>query len=235
MNPREALLRWLQGRLDPSAVSWLRDRCDQLAAGAPEKIFHMAFSQALRHAGHGLLAPSEGEQSEARAFHPGWDLTDWTRDQAARAALLLSLPSGPQAVSTALSLHQTADLGEHVALARALFLLPDASSLLPVAREAIRSNMRDVFAAISQRNPYPARHCDDIAWNQMVVKCLFVDLPLAEIYGLDARANRELSRILLDLARERKAAHRPLSPEAWRCIAPFADENGNLKPENAHA
>jgi hypothetical protein len=122
-----------------------------------------------------------------------------------------------------------------VALTRALFVLPDARALLHIAREAIRSNMRDVFAALSQRNPYPSEHCDDIAWNQMVVKCLFVDLPLGSIYGLKTRKNAELSRIILDLARERKAAHRPLAPEAWLCVdtsGVSASELSNLKAEN---
>ena len=90
------------------------------------------------------------------------------------------------------------------------------------AREAIRSNMGDVFRAISQRNPYAAEYFDDIAWNQMVAKCVFTDLPLRSIHGLDARANEALARMLLDLAQERRAAGRPLSPEAWRCIVPFS-------------
>ncbi len=231
MNSREALLRWLRPKLEPGAFAWLRDQCERLDGPSFEKILYLAFSQAVRHTGRAPLAVSSEDQAEAFSLHPGWDLRDWTLDQAARAVLLLSLPPGAKTVAALLALHQTADLGEHVALARSLFLLPDAGALLRIAREAIRSNMRDVFAAVSQRNPYPAEHCDDIAWNQMVVKCLFVDLPLESIYGLDRRANRELSRILIDLARERKAANRPLSPEAWRCIAPYADENGNLKPE----
>ena len=225
MKARDLLFRWLGSRLDAPALEWLRAQCARLEAGAPDSVLHLAFSLVPRKAGkaaHALLAPSPGEQAEASAVHSGWDLRDWTVDQAARAALLLSLPATPDSVRAVLALHQTADLGEHVALARALFLLPFARDVLHVAREAIRSNMGDVFRAISQRNPYAAEHFDDIAWNQMVAKCVFTDLPLRSIQGLDARANEALARMLLDLAQERHAAGRPFAVEAWRCVVPFS-------------
>jgi hypothetical protein len=209
-----------------------------VARETPGSSFYPAFGQALRHAGRDLLAPDPSERAQAEALHAGWDLSDWTRADTARAALLLALPPGPKAVEAVLSLHQSADLGEHVSLARALFLPADAPALLHVAREAIRSNMRDVFAALSQRNPYPADHCDETAWNQMVVKCLFVDLPLGTLVGLDRRANAALSRMILDLARERRAAGRPLNPEAWRCVdsSQAAPEELNiLKRETGNA
>ncbi len=233
MDAQEQLFAWLQVRLSPPACAWLRDRCAALARGAPEREFFLAFSQAVRHAGKNLLALNPGEQQQAAALRPGWDLRDWTADQAARAALLLALPPGSKTVAAILSLHQSADLGEHVALACALFLPADAKALIHIAREAIRSNMRDVFAAISQRNPYPAEHCDDIAWNQMVAKCLFVDLPLRTIAGLDRRANAALAAMLVDLAAERRAAHRSFSPEAWRCVAPFAKDAAIAAMEKA--
>lgn len=226
MNAQSVLSRWLEGRLKPAAMSWLRSQCTELASGSADKTLYLAFSLATRQTGRDSLKASASEQAEAFAVHPGWDLKDWTLDQAARAALLLSLPAGPKTVAAILAVHQTADLSEHLALVRGLFLLSDARGLLHIAREAIRSNMRDVFAAISQRNPYPAEHCDEIAWNQMVVKCLFVDLPLRSIHGIDGRVNNELRRILVDLAEERWAAKRFISPEAWRCVGPCADEKG---------
>ena len=226
MNAQSLLSRWLEGRLKPAAMSWLQSQCAELASGSTDKALYLAFSLAARQTGRDSLKADASEQSEAFAVHPGWDLKDWSLDQAARASLLLSLPAGPKTVAAVLAVHQTADLSEHLALVRCLFLLSDARGLLHIAREAIRSNMRDVFAAISQRNPYPAEHCDEIAWNQMVVKCLFVDLPLRSIHGIDHRANNELRRILVDLAEERWAAKRFISPEAWRCVGPCVDEKG---------
>jgi hypothetical protein len=225
MKSQDLLLTWLDRRLDPEAASWLRAQCALLAAGAPDRALHLAFGQVPRKTGRigrEPLAATAAEQAAAFAAHPGWDLRDWTLDQAARAALLLSPPASEKTVKAVLALFQTADLGEHVALVRALFLLPDARNLIHIAREGIRSNMGDVFRAVSQRNPYPAEHFDEIAWNQMVAKCVFTDVPLRTVQGLDARANEALARMLLDLAQERKAAGRPLAPEAWRCIVPFS-------------
>ena len=49
---------------------------------------------------------------------------------------------------------------------------------------------------------------------------------LAPIVGLDERANTTLARMLGDYAHERWSAGRPVSPELWRCVGPFA--NGAL-------
>jgi hypothetical protein len=226
---REFLLKALDARLTAGDAAWLRGQCDALSAGAPERTLHLAFGQANRKAGavaRAFFAASAAEQAQAFAVHPGWDLREWNVEQAARAALLLSLPASPATVKAILALFQTADLGENVALMRALFLLPDAGALLHIGREAIRSNMGDVFRAVTQRNPYAAEHFDEIAWNQMIVKCLFVDLPLASVHGLDARVNAELARMITGLARERWAAGRDISPEAWRCVAPFSLSGG---------
>jgi len=54
------------------------------------------------------------------------------------------------------------------------------------------------------------------------VKTLFIGSRLAPIQGLDARRNADLARMLIDYADERRAAGRSISPELWRCVAPFA-------------
>jgi hypothetical protein len=60
-------------------------------------------------------------------------------------------------------------------------------------------------------------------WNQMVVKAVFIESPLWPIQGLDERCNMRLARMLVGLVSERRAAGRPISPEVWRCIAPYLD------------
>jgi hypothetical protein len=74
------------------------------------------------------------------------------------------------------------------------------------------------FAAIACHNPYPFDWFDEDAWNQMVVKCVFVGAPLAGIVGLAERRNPSLIRMLRDFAAERNAAGRPLPQDVHDCI-----------------
>jgi hypothetical protein len=90
------------------------------------------------------------------------------------------------------------------------------------AAEGVRSNMRVVFEAVAHRNPYPAEQFDEQAWNQLVLKALFVGSTLEPVVGLDARRNPALARMLCDYAHERWAARREVSPELWRCVGPYA-------------
>jgi hypothetical protein len=57
----------------------------------------------------------------------------------------------------------------------------------------------------------------------MVLKALFIGSTLSPIQGLDERSNATLAQILSDYAHERWAAGRPVTPELWRCLGPFAE------------
>jgi len=83
--------------------------------------------------------------------------------------------------------------------------------------------MGPVFEAVAHNNPYPRDHFGEHRWNHMILKALFVGSALAPVQGLDERANPELAQMLRDYAHERRAAGRPISPELWRCIGPFAE------------
>ena len=48
----------------------------------------------------------------------------------------------------------------------------------------MRSAVKPVFEAIAHRNPYPAEMFEEGAWNQMVLKALFIGSSLAPIRGL---------------------------------------------------
>lgn len=223
MSARTLLLEWLKIRLAPAASVWLGEKTNLFAAGAPDKTVFASFSACVRHAGKAPLALDPEDLRAAAAAVPGWNPSDWTRDEAARILLLAAMPAGPESAGLMDQLYQTADVGEAVALQKALAVLAQPQGHMNRAREAIRSNIKAVFDAVALRNPYPSLHFDEIGWNQMFVKALFVESPLSAIVGMDARANPALSRMLADLARERRAAGRPFTPELWRCVGPHAD------------
>jgi hypothetical protein len=75
----------------------------------------------------------------------------------------------------------TADVGEQTALYLSLPLLPYAASFKHRASEGIRTNMTVVFNAIALDNPYAAEFMEEAAWNQLVLKAIFVGSPLHRI------------------------------------------------------
>lgn len=233
MTPVDHLQQLLAIRLPAGDFTWLQGKSQALFRGMGDAELFLTFSQAIRHSGKGPLAATPEERATADALVAGWDLRDWTLDITARAWLMASLPDAPETPGRLLKIHQTADLGEHLALVKALFLAPRCPEVMHIAREGLRSNMKSVFVGITAHNPYPALYFDENAFNQMVVKCLFVDVPLRDIHGLDKRANATLRQILVDLALERWAADRPVSPEMWRCVGPFADAAGLAAMERA--
>ena len=81
----------------------------------------------------------------------------------------------------------TADIGELVAFYRGLPLYPDQPRYVLRAAEGVRTNMKAVFEAVAHRNPYPAEQFAEAAWNQMVLKTLFIGTTLDPIVGLDQR------------------------------------------------
>ena len=67
---------------------------------------------------------------------------------------------------------------ELVAFYRGLPLYPDQPRYALRAAEGMRTNMKGVFEAVAHRNPYPGEQFPEPAWNQMVLKALFVGSPL---------------------------------------------------------
>ena len=226
MPAHTLILEWLKTRLPANGLAWLQDKAAALASGVSEKTAFASFSSCSRYSGKAPLALDAAALQAARHAVPGWNPSDWTCDQAARILLLLSLPPGTASAKLMDQMYQTADVDEAVALQKAVAVLANPEGHLLRAREALRSNIKAVFDAMTLRNPYPALHFDDLAWNQMVVKTFFVDSPVREIEGLDRRVNPALSRILSDLAEERWAAGRVFNPQLWRCVGPRADDHG---------
>ncbi len=211
---------WLGRHLKAEVRSWLDETCARLAAGAPARTLYLAFGAAARRAGRADLDLDAAQLAAAGALVPGWQPTRWSCDQAVRTRLVLALPSAdPAAWLAALdALFNSSGMEEQVALYQALAIFPHPHLLRLRAAEGLRSSMKPVFEAVALDNPYIAAQLDDHAFNQAVVKAVFVGAPLPRIHGLLGRANADLTRSLCDLTRERWAAKRTITPEIWPVI-----------------
>ena len=223
MTPEGALQHWLDQRLDAPGAQWLNASVASLAGGGTDRDLFRCVSLVSRKLGKAPLALDAAALAVAVQARPGWNPAAWTVDQAARIRLLLAAATDSDTFVRRLDqLCATADVDELVAFYRGLPLYPDPPRHRLRAAEGVRTNMRVVFEAVAHCNPYPAEQLPEEAWNQMVLKALFVGSTLDPIVGLDARANATLARMLVDYAHERWSAARPVSPELWRCVGPFA-------------
>jgi hypothetical protein len=216
---------WLAARLSPEAAAWMQDQGAAVAEGNKRALF-LAFGLVPRKTGKADLELTGEDFADAACARPDWVLRGWTVDQIARLSLVLKYPSKSAAayVQTLDQLFAAGEVGELVALYQGLPLFPHQSAFQLRCAEGIRTNMRAVFCAIAHHNPYPSEQLTDDQWNQLVLKCQFIGVQLNPVFGLDERANEKLARMLIDFAHERWAAQRPVSPELWRCVGPFADD-----------
>jgi hypothetical protein len=131
----------------------------------------------------------------------------------ARRALLEAL-RGDHAVIH--DLYERGDTGERLAILSALPELGLGAEAVPLVEDALRANdARLVAAALG---PYGSAWLDDHAFRQGVLKCVFMEIPLAAVAGLDRRFDAELARMLSDYATERRAAGRPVPPDVLERI-----------------
>lgn len=222
--PRDLLQTWLSARLDDTARAWLASRIEEVRTADGDARLNLAIGLAPRTLGKADLNLGADELAAADAARPGWWPGDWSIDQAARLLLLLHSPGDDAQFAERLEqLCITSDVGESVTWYRGLPLYPAPERHRARAAEGVRSNIKAVFQAVAHHNPYAREQLDDGAWNQMVLKALFVGAALDPIVGLDARANPALREMLVDYAHERWAASRSISPELWRCVGPVAD------------
>ena len=146
---------------------------------------------------------------------PSMNLVEWTR-----VYLLLSFNSITSKTFFDIfkKLKETSDTQETIALYKALSLYPFSDELNHSAEEGVRSNMKEVFESVSLNNFFPSEHFNENAWNQMILKALFIEAPLYKVQNFDLRKNETLSQMVIDYALERISASRSINPELWRCV-----------------
>jgi hypothetical protein len=153
---------------------------------------------------------------------PSPELTGWTVDDAARVLLLTAMPLHGTALAEQVgALYRYGDAAEKRAVLRALPSLDIGDGAVELLHDAIRTNdTRLVAAALG---PY-ASHLDDQTWRQAVLKCVFMEIPLTVVAGLDRRADGELGRMLASLDDERRVAGRTIPADASALLAQISEE-----------
>ena len=220
---KELLIR----QIDEPAKNWLLDKLGLLNQQPQPRDLFITFSAVPRFLGKNKLQLTNEEEIRVNELRRGLSLEGWTVPQTARVLALCSFQYNDTNSFLRLldQIFSTAEVTELVALYSALPVLPYPDMLKARASEGIRTNMSVVFDAVVLNNPYPSEYLDEAAWNQMVLKALFMDRPLYKIQGLDQRSNQQLSEMISNFAHERWAAGRPTSPEMWRPIGKYGPDN----------
>jgi hypothetical protein len=138
--------------------------------------------------------------------HLTW--TDWVR-AALVAQVLGRLPAAGQPEAL-LRLFEGGEIGEQESLLRVLSLFDGPARFVDTGLMGARTNARRVFEAIACENPFPAAYFPELGMNQLVMKGIFIEVPVARIEGLSDRVSPELVRMLQGYKSERLAAGRPV-------------------------
>jgi hypothetical protein len=194
-------------------INWIASKTDDHLLG-----FQTSFVSTPRFVRKITIHPSE--------IINGVSFNNWTLDRLARVYLLSKFDSTDKNnyTKTLNTLFETAENNEAVALISALPFLQYPDYWLLRATDAVRSNIGLIFDAIAFQNPYPMLYFSELAWNQLVLKCIFNDKSIHLIQGLEKRANQELANSISNLAHERWSAGRIIPSQAWRLVSGYMNE-----------
>ena len=214
-NNPDFLLAIIKQNLDFQVFSWFEKKYQETKASDSSRAFFLAFGMVPRKTGNAKLIMDENQISTFKNSYPGFEPTHWTIDQLCRVVLMTAIKTDDNKAWLS-QFFSSADMNEQVALYKGLYLLENANEFTGQAREGVRTNMVPVFDAIALNNPFADKYFDEGAWNQMVLKAIFMNRPIYRIEGLDERTNPRLTSTLIDFAHERWAAGRNVVPELWR-------------------
>jgi hypothetical protein len=192
----------LEQRAGPEGLAWLRE-ASATVAGDPTAI-RSRFPMVGRKVGREPLDP---------AADPA-DGPAWTLDDAARTLLLRAM--GEAAEGELAELYRYGDAAERRGVLRALPYLDLGDRGLSLTEDAIRTNDTRLIAAAL--GPYATEHLPDAAYDQAVLKCVFVGVPITGLDGVPERVTPDGARMLGAFVHERVAAGRDVPAEVWTVI-----------------
>lgn len=224
MNHYRARLMEVLRACPPERYAWLEEAVARIRAG-DDQANELAMLSAMARRKMGDCPLPENLAGLDTPAGPVY-LDHWTTADLARAVLILAAmevtaDAGQAAIGF---LFRQGDETERAAIARGLALFDDRARLKHLIAEAGRANSLQLVSAVSLRNPYPQAHYTEREFNQLVLKNLFMGQSIAQIMGLEKRANPELSRMCEDYYDERTAAGREVPCDIWLAMGPYASE-----------
>lgn len=208
---RVVLERILLARLPPPAIAYYQAGSSNTAE-LDYPAFNKLIALASRHARRQPLHLSNSEVEQIKFALPEWNFSEWNLLETLRVALILAQKNLAEKSFEEIFIKAFpfADEGELCALYKTVPFLPEPQRFSRHMKEACRSNMRSVFCAAACDNPFPVTHFDDIAWRQLVMKAVFIEVPLARIYKLEQRLSPTLATMAEDYIAERTSAGRSI-------------------------
>jgi hypothetical protein len=207
----------LEARAKPEGLEWLREA--SAAAAADASSLRSRFAMVGRKVGRETL-DEDADPSDVWA---------WTVEDAARVLLLMA--AGERAEAELAELYRFGDAAERRGVLQALPYLNIEDRGLALVDDAIRTNDTRLIAAAL--GPYATKYLSDEQYDQAVLKCVFVGVPITGLDGIPSRVTPDGARMLGAFVHERVAAGRDLPPEVWTVIDkyPPAEEIAAIEAE----
>lgn len=209
------------------AASWIAQVVTKLSVSPDSKALCLGIAKVPKLIKKDtIIFLAEEDRHKPQAIYKGWQPEKWSLIETTRILFNLSIIHGSgDEEAIFLQTYKITELSEQIAFLKGLPLYGNSNFALTYAKEAVRSNIQSIFAAVSQFNPYPAVNFSESEWNNMILKAVTWNYPLHEIYGIDDRVNYPLMKMLCEYAKEQEGAKRPVSIDLWRCVGPLSDDN----------
>lgn len=216
MNDFETFYLALQCQCPKNVIHWLQQSITSIESGDnPTADHQIASSIARRKSGDSPFLISLTQMANEPIEFRHWTTSDATRILLNLALIKVGTPSLPTLLT---KLYEYGDERERAALLMGLMILDPKGLWVNKAEDCCRTNSLLLLTAIAMKNPYAAANFSPRAFNQLVLKSLFLGLDITHIYGLKARRNKELSSMCVDYIKERVAAKRTYPRSIWMAI-----------------
>lgn len=147
-------------------------------------------------------------------------LSHWSVTDAARILLLTEILASKSFSADELFqlCYRYSDGDERASLLKGLALLKLSDESIPFIIDIARTNSLELFFSLIYKNPWPVVKFPIPAFNQLVLKSLFLGINIVHLEGLRAARNSELGRMADDYVQERLDAGKEIPESIWLAV-----------------